>query len=202
MPDPALTEAIKEAYASVPSDVVILHTLEIRHSTFSKPIRVVRNFGDEESWVNLGGAKARAVLDGLSAADRRMVGLVAALEPSARQDAGKMVSFIALAFDLDLPPVESVPVPEITVTLDNVGREITDALDEAAISQDKIEITYRPYLSTDINGPQMDPPVTMVVSEVQATPLQVTGRARMLDIGNKAFPGKLYTARDFPGLAR
>lgn len=202
MSDPALSAAIKEAYAVAPSDVVILHTLEIRHPTFTQPIRVVRNFADEATWTALGGAEAQVVLDAMSAEDRALVGLVARLEADAPEDAGQMVSFIALAFDLDLPPIDTVPVPEITVTMDNVGREITDALDAAAVSQDKIEVTYRPYLSTDIDGPQMDPPITMVLSEVEVNPLHVTGRALMLDVGNKAFPAKFYTAKDFPGLAR
>lgn len=203
MPDPSLSAAIQEAYAAAPSDVVILHTLEIRHPTFTQPIRVVRNFADEESWVVLGGAEAQTVLDAMDPEDRDLVGLVARLEADAPEDAGQMVAFIALAFDLDLPPVDTIPVPEITVTMDNVGREITDALDAAAVSQDKIEVTYRPYLSTDIEGPQMDPPITMMLSEVEANPLQVTGRARrMLDVGTKAFPAKYYTAKDFPGLAR
>lgn len=202
MPDPSLSEAIREAYASAPSDVVILHTLEIRHPSFTAPIRVVRNHADTASWVALGGAPVQAVLGALAPADRAMVGLVARLEADAPADGGALVAWVALAFDLDLPPVDTVPVPEITVTLDNVGREITDALDAAAISQDRIEITYRPYLSTDIEGPQMDPPITMMLTEVEATPLQVTGRARMLDVGNKAFPARFYTATDFPGLAR
>jgi hypothetical protein len=30
----------------------------------------------------------------------------------------------------------------------------------------------------------------------------MTGRARMLDAGNKSFPSITYTARRFPGLAR
>ena len=34
MPDPALSEAIREAYAAAPADVVILHTLELRHPAF------------------------------------------------------------------------------------------------------------------------------------------------------------------------
>lgn len=202
MPDPALSEAIKEAYAAAPSDTVILHTLEIRHPTFTQPIRVVRNFPNQDTWVNLGGAGVQAVLDAMDAEDRELVGLVARLEADAPEDAGQLVAFIALAFDLDLPPVDNIPVPEITLTMDNVGREITDALDAAATSQDTIEVTYRPYLSTDIEGPQMDPPMTLTLSDVEADPLRVTGRARMLDIGNKAFPSIVYTAKRFPGLAR
>ncbi len=202
MPNPALSAAIQEAYASAPSDVVILHTLEIRHPSFTDPIRVVRNFADQETWTGMGGAEAEAVLDALSPEDREMIGLVARLEADAPLNAGEMVGFVALAFDLDLPPVDTIPAPEITVTMDNVGREITDALDEAATSQDRIEVTYRPYLSTDIEGPQMDPPITMILTEVEATPLTVTARARMLDIGNKAFPSIFYRTTEFPGLAR
>ena len=180
MPDPTLSQAIREAYAAAPSDVVILHTLELRHPAFvdddgsPTAIRVVRDHRDLE----------------------------ARLEASAPVNGGEVVSFIALAFDLSLPPIDTAPVPEITVTLDNVSREIVRHLDAAAVSQDKIEITYRPYLSTDLEGPQMDPPITLVLTEVEANALQVTGRARMLDIGNKAFPSETYTAKRFPGLTR
>ena len=51
MPDPTLSQAIKEAYAAAPSDVVILHTLELRHPDFEDDdgnptaIRVVRITG-------------------------------------------------------------------------------------------------------------------------------------------------------------
>ncbi len=48
----------------------------------------------------------------------------------------------------------------------------------------------------------MDPPITLTLAEVEADTLRVTGRARMLDAGNKSFPSITYTARRFPGLAR
>jgi len=180
MPDPSLSQAIKEAYASAPSTQVILHTLELRHPAFvdgagnPTAIRVVRDYVD----------------------------LVARLESSAPLDGGVMVTFVAMAFDLSLPPIDTAPVPEITVTLDNVSREIVRHLDAAVATQDKIEVTYRPYLSTDLEGPQMDPPITLVLTEVEANALQVVGRARMLDIGNKAFPSEVYTAKRFAELAR
>ena len=208
MPNPALEQAIREAYASAPSDTVILHTLELRHPAFvdddGRPtaIRVVRNFADEESWLRLGGAEAQAVLDAMPAQARDQVGLVARLEADAPIDAGQMAVFTALGFELDLPPVDTAPVPEITVTLDNVGREIVRHLDAAATSHEIIEVTYRPYLSTDLEGPQMDPPITLTMTEIEIDVFRATGRARMLDIGNKAFPADLYTAKRFPGLTR
>ena len=208
MPDPALDQAIREAYASAPSDTVILHTLELRHPAFmddeGEPtaIRVVRNFADEASWLSLGGAEVQAVLDAMPTQARDLVGLVARLEEDAPKDGGRMVPFVALAFDLELPPVDTAPVPEIAVTLDNVSREIVRHLDAAATSIEIIEVTYRPYLSTDLEGPQMDPPITLTLTEVEVDVFRATGRARMLDIGNKAFPADLYTARRFPGLTR
>ena len=180
MPDPSLSAAIREAYASAPADVVTLHTLELRHPAFRDDdgnptaIRIVRDHVD----------------------------LWARLETGAPLDGGATVRFVAMAFEVELPAVDTAPVPEITVTLDNVGREIVRHLDEAAISQDRIEVTYRPYLSSDLEGPQMDPPITLVLSEVDVDSLKVTGRARMLDIGNKVFPSETYTAQRFPGLAR
>ncbi|MEG3637641.1 DUF1833 family protein [Magnetococcus sp. PR-3] len=180
MPDDRLSQAIREAYASAPADVVILHTLEIRHPAFvddeevPTAIRVVRDYVD----------------------------LIAKLEASAPLNPGESVTFVALAFNLELPPVESTPMPEIVVTLDNVSGEIMKHLDRAVQTMDPIEITYRPYLSTDLEGPQMDPPLTLTITEVEADMLQVRARARMMDIGNKAFPADTYRASRFPGLAR
>jgi hypothetical protein len=180
MPDASLSDAIREAYASAPSDVVILHTLELRHPDFKNEsgvttaIRVVRDQQD----------------------------LFARLEASAPLNPSETVRFVAMGFDLDLPPVDIAPVPEVVLTLDNVSREIVKHLDAASESEASIEVTYRPYLSNDVEGPQMDPPITLVLTEVEADVMRVTARARMVDIGNKAFPGRLYTSTEFPGLAR
>ena len=180
MPNNTLSQALQEAYASAPSDIVILHTLELRHPSFiddqGQPtaIRVVRDNND----------------------------LTARLEANAPINANQMVVFVAMGFELELPSIDTAPVPEIAITLDNVTREIIKHLDGAAESQDKIEVTYRPYLSNDLEGPQMDPPITLVLTEVTADSYRVTGRARMLDVGNKAFPSQTYTAKRFPGLTR
>ena len=90
MPNAALSEAIKEAYASAPSEQIILHTLELRHPAFvndaGEPvaIRVVRDTSD----------------------------LWARLESQAPLQAGEHVQFVAMGFELDLPPVDTMPVPE------------------------------------------------------------------------------------------
>lgn len=208
MPDPALEAALAEAYASCPSGVVVLHTMELRHPEFldadgnPTAVRVVRNHPDQQTWIDRGGAPVAAVLDALDATTREQVGLVARLEAAAPVNPGALVPWIACAFDFDLPEVSSAQVPELVVTMDNVGRELMDKVEAAAESQTKIEVTYRPYLDIDLDGPQMDPPLTMTFVSINCTPTRVVGRARMADLANKTFPRRLYTAKDFPGLAR
>ena len=138
MSNTALSEAIKEAYASCPSDIFIYHTLEIKHSDFvdddgnPTTIRLVQGFKNI----------------------------------TAKLENGEKVEFLAMCFDLELPPVDTSAVPEISIEIDNVSREIIKHLDNAASSQHKTELIYRPYLSTDLDTPQMVPPVSLTVTEV------------------------------------
>lgn len=180
MTDTTLSEALKEAYASAPSDVILLHTLELRHPSF------VDENGEPTA--------IRVVRDNINH--------ICTLEDSAPLDAGKAVEFIAIGFDLELPPVEAIPVPEITLTLDNVSTEIIQYLDRAVETQDMIEMTYRPYLSNDLSCPQMNPPITLVITEITADISKISATARMMDIGNKSFPAENYTVKKYPGLSR
>jgi len=65
-----------------------------------------------------------------------------------------------------------------------------------------VEVTYRPYLSTDLTAPQMDPPLTLTLTQISADNYTVTARARMGDFANRKFPSEEYTATRFPGLVR
>ena len=180
MTDNTLSEALKEAYASAPSEVVLLHTLELRHPAFvddngnPTAIRIVR---DNKNYI-------------------------CRLEDTAPLNPAEEVEFQALAFDLELPPVEAIPVPEITLSIDNVSTEIIKYLDRAVETQDMIEMTYRPYLTNDLSTPQMDPPITLVITEVTADISKISATARMMDIGNKSFPAENYTVKKYPGLSR
>lgn len=180
MPDSSLSAAIKEAYATAPQGEVILHTLEFRHPSFEDElgaptaIRVVHDHAD----------------------------LNARLETSAPLNPDEYVTFIAFAFDFSLPEVQQTAMPEITITIDNVSQDIERNLALAVASPYKIEVTYRPYLNTDLTGPQMNPPLTLTVTGVEANDFQITARATFSDMANKLFPGVDYTAETFPGLVR
>ena len=173
MPDATLSAAIQEAYACAPAAEVVLHTLELRHPSFTTPIRVVRDRQD----------------------------FTAYLEADAPEDPGAEVTFVAFAFDFRLPDVDKAAVPEIEIILDNASAEIIGYLDAAAQSADLIEVTYRPYLASDTSGPQIDPPITLVLREVRCDIFRVRARAGFGDLGNKRFPAETYSADRFPGLA-
>ena len=48
----------------------------------------------------------------------------------------------------------------------------------------------------------MIPPLTLVLSDVQANITKITAKARMMDIGNRSFPNENYTPKRFAGLTR
>lgn len=172
MPDPSLSAALAEAYASAPANEIIYHTLEFRHPDFVTPIRVVRDVAD----------------------------LTATLEADAPLNPGASVVFAGFAFDFAMPELGRAAAPEILITIDNVGREIMGYLDLAAQSADLIEVTYRPYLSSDLSAPQADPPITLVVRDVSADVFKVECRASFGDFANRKFPSESYDAQRFAGL--
>lgn len=173
MPDFTLDDALTEAYASAPAAEVILHTLEIRHPSFTQPIRVVRDYHD----------------------------FTATLEADAPIDPGQAVTFIAMAFDFVLPEVAQATSPEIEISLDNASGEIVAYLDAAAQTPDLIEVTYRPYLASDPSGPQMNPPLTLVIRTVTADVFRVRARAGFADLSNRKFPNEVYDTERFAGLS-
>lgn len=174
MVDTSLSAAIKEAYAAAPSDVVTLHTLEFRHPAFSQPIRVVLDHADH----------------------------TCTLEAGAPANPAEAVLFVGYAFNIVLPSVDAGAAPEVVITIDNVSMEIEDNINAALATTDKVMVTYRPYLSTDLITPAMNPPMTLTITQINADQFSLTARAQLGDYANKAFPGEMYSATRFPGLVR
>ena len=170
--DISLKEAIKEAYASAPSSEIDLLTIELNHPSFTQPLRVVR---DNEK-------------------------LTARLEESAPENPGEVVDFSPYAFDLDLPEMDEYGKPQITITIDNVGRDIMNYIEAAVRMRHKIEVIYRVYLKSDTSGPQNDPPMVMQIDSITATTKSITLVAGFADLSSRVFPKKLYTLEQFPSL--
>lgn len=174
MPDPTLSDAIKEAYASAPVDQVIYHTLELWHDSFSLPIRVVRDF---------------APLD-------------ARLEAAAARNPGAVVTFAGYAFDVVPPNQTTQGLPQCNIVIDNVDREIVAQIDAATTSPDPITVIYRAFLSNRLDlGPETDPPLEMTAQTISATPMRINAAAGFPNLLNKKFPALEYELTTFPGLA-
>lgn len=173
MPDPTLSAAIREAYASAPVDSVVLHTLELWHPSWTDPIRVVRD---------------RAALD-------------ARIEAGAARNPGEIVTFAAYAFDIVPPDQTSGGLPQATIEIDNVSRDIVAAIDLAVTQTDKITAIYRAYLSTTAtDGPETDPPLELTLITVTATVFRVTATAGFPNLLDRKFPRLVYDIDTFPGL--
>jgi len=176
----SLELALQEAYASARQDVVIFDTLELRHSKFVDD-------------------------SGLPTAIRVVLGwedIQARLEPEAPLDPGAWVNFVAGAFKFALPGFEENQIPRLKITLDGVSREVVKHIEVAMRHPEPIDVTYRPYLSSDLGKPQMRPPVHMTLARVTVDAFQVTGVATLTDVHNWPFPSEKYLASRFPGLAR
>jgi len=172
MPDTTLSDAIKEAYAVAPRGLVIYHTLELNHATFTEPLRVVRDNVD----------------------------LNATLEDSAPHNAGEEVTFVGYAFDFTKPEVSSQGIPQMRIIIDNVSRHINAALEGALGSTDLVTVIYREFISTDLSGPQNDPPITMQIIDVTADVFRITATCGFPGLMNRKFPTEEYNAENSPGL--
>lgn len=176
----SLEQALKEAYASAPTDRVIFHTLEIRHPAFVD---------------DAGQPTAIRIVIGYE-------NVAAKLEGDAPLHPGEYVEFIAGAFRFKLPGFEEGKVPQIQIAVDGVSREMVAHIEAAIAEPDPIEATYRPYLSTDLSKPQMNPPTNMELTKVSVNGASVSGIASLSDVHNRAFPFEKYMASRFPGLVR
>lgn len=172
MPDPALSAALAEAYASVPDGVVILDTLEVWHPAFTTPLRIVA--------------------DGSA--------LHARLEADAPRDAGAIVTFIALAFRLRAPEASPEAPGVLEAEIDTAGREIVAEIDRAVATLDPIAIIWRRFIAgTAADGP--DSVVRgLTLRSVSATPVRLVALAGWTDLVNERFPRLVYDRERFPTL--
>ena len=172
MPDASLSEALKEAMASAPAGQIIYLTLEIRHAGLVEPIRAVCDWDDLEAY----------------------------LEEDAPLNGGEEVFFTRYAFDIQKPEVSPTGVPTATLTIDNVSRDIIAAIELVNNSRTPMQCTFREYLSSDLTGPQNDPPLTMEILDITVDVFRVTATLGMPNYRNKRFPTTAYDADTFPGL--
>lgn len=116
------------------------------------------------------------------------------------EDGTTQATFTAFAFDVIPPDVQTTQMPMCKIEIDNVSRDILAEIEKAIGSPDLITITYRQYLSSDLTGPQNDPPLTLTVFDISANVFRISATCGYGDFLNKRFPNEEYTAERFPGL--
>jgi len=168
MPNDAYSEAIKEAYASAPTDIVIIDTLEISHPSLP----------GGTMWLS-----------------KTLVDYTLTLEDGVTNQL-----FSATGFEFKLPAAGENGLQELDIVIDNVDRRVSDFMDAVKDSKDPVKLTYRPYLSTDLTAPQLDPPLVLNLTDVKADVFKVTARATFADLLNKKHPLEMYTRARFPSL--
>jgi len=173
------SEALAAAYASAPEDEVVLDTLEFRHPTF---------------------LDGNGMVFGLRVVNEHNI-LTAKLEIDAPLNPGTYVDFQPVYFVFTRPAEsEGGNSPEIDISVQNVSKYLMNYLDNAKSSRIPIEVTWRPYLISDLTAPHMNPPLTLTLRSVSCNMTTVTGRAGFSDLTNRRFPAIEYTAIKFPGL--
>ena len=114
--------------------------------------------------------------------------------------AGDFIKFRACAFNFTLPATDDGGLQELTLTMDNANNRVSDFCESAMLFPAPVEIYYRPYLSTDLSTPLMEPPLRLFLKEVQVSESQVSGRAVPADFLNLKFPTELYSTPRFPAI--
>lgn len=168
-----LTAAIKEAYASCPSDVVLIETVELYHPEWQTVIRMVR--GKD--------------------------GVTAGLESNAPNNPGASVYFEPLDFNLSQPRIGEGR-QELTLDVDNTSLFLIPLIESHDLSSlQEARVIYRPYISTDLSGPHMNPPLSLSIVAISANMKTVSITCGYADIANRKFPHAVYKAAAFPGIS-
>jgi hypothetical protein len=115
-------------------------------------------------------------------------------------ETGATQLFTATGFRFTLPSAGENGLQELAIAVDNVDQRPSDFVKSALASFKPIVVKYRPYLHTDKTTPQMNPPLTLYLTDIVVTGVEVKGRATFADILNKRFPVEFYTRKRFPTL--
>ena len=119
---------------------------------------------------------------------------------TALDEDGNERTFEPVGFQFALPPSNEEGFKSLNIAIDYVGRRVKDFIRIAKSSKIAVEVVYRPYLSSDLTAPQMDPPLVLYLKDVSVVQGQVTGRATFMDLVNKLFPYEKYNRQRFPAL--
>ena len=170
-----LSPAYRSACASGDPSAVILDTVELYHPAWPSIVRLVADRAD----------------------------LTATLEATAPNNPGASVLFTAFPMQVDMPRMGDGP-QDGSVTISNATRLVMAILEAADLSDTvPIRVIWRPYVSTDLTGPGITPPLKFSVKDISADGGRVIFRCGPVEFANKKFPRPstgVYKPSAYPGL--
>jgi hypothetical protein len=119
---------------------------------------------------------------------------------TATLETAEEVTFEAAPFRMDRPKQGESGAQEITLSIDNVDRRISEYLELVRDSQEETTVSFRTFLASDTSQPQMVEPITLTITDGTIRTLDVTISARFVDVLNRAFPNQTYNRQRFPSL--
>ena len=108
-------------------------------------------------------------------------------------------AFMAAPIAIALPKKSNQGSQSLNFAIDNVTGQAQRLIDTAIESEQRIRLTFRRYLDTDLSAPSENPfYATVLGGNVTGTTVQI--EAGFVDALNYAWPRKLYTTDFAPGL--
>lgn len=113
------------------------------------------------------------------------------------------VNYIYAPFNAIPPQSAEENNINLQVSIANAGSDLIKELESMSANPvEPIIVTYRVYLSSDLNTVQNDPPLVLEVLTVSVTDLLINFSAGLANLRRRKFPSVVYTIDKYPGLAR
>ncbi len=114
-------------------------------------------------------------------------------------EAGQTATFTAAGIDISLPKKSSNGSQAINFAIDNITGEAQRRIDEALEAGQRVTLTFRQYLESDLSAPA-ESPYVFIVRGGRMNGTQVQIQAAFYDMINTRFPRDLYTLEFAPGI--
>ncbi|HBT3292034.1 DUF1833 family protein [Klebsiella aerogenes] len=118
---------------------------------------------------------------------------------TATTENGAVITFSASAIDIAIPARNSDGTQDLQFAISNINGEVSTAIRDALATQQDGVLTYRQYVSTDLNAPA-SVPYTLAIKSGSWTALQAQITAGYMNVLDTAWPRYRYTLNDFPAL--
>lgn len=112
---------------------------------------------------------------------------------------GTTQTFTACGIDIALPARNADGTQDLKFAISNVEGVVSTAIRKALKDLSSATITYRCFVSSDLNAPTSSP-YTMAIKSGYWTNVEVQFTAGYLNVLDTAWPRYRYTLPNFPGL--